>query len=130
MSELRPHVAAEAFVDRVHQQQSEGYRLVALSESGRVLAVAGFRIGHCLAWGKFLYVDDLVTADASRSSGHGARLLDWLVQKARAEGCDQFHLDSGNHRGRAHAFYEREGLEWTSRHYVLTLRETVTKLVL
>ena len=39
---------------------------------------AGFRVAECLAWGRFLYVDDLVTVGSARFRGCGQRLLDWL----------------------------------------------------
>ena len=31
--------------------------------------------------------------------------MNWLVEYARGEGCDQFHLDSGVQRFAAHRFY-------------------------
>ena len=78
MAELRPHVGRAELLERVRRQQREGYRLLALREGSVVVAVAGFRVGHNLAWGRYLYVDDLVTAERLRSTGHGQRLMDWL----------------------------------------------------
>ena len=59
MQALRPHFADEAsFVERVDEvQRAEGYRLVGVfEEAPHALAVGGFRVGHMLAWGRFLYV--------------------------------------------------------------------------
>src|ERR671911_444677 len=105
MAELRPHLKREDFVSRVRRQNAEsGYELAYLKvEKGK--AVAGFRVSECLAWGKFLYVDDLVAKEGERSKGYGGLLFDWLVEYARGEGCDQFHLDSGVQRFAAHRFY-------------------------
>ena len=61
----------------------------------QTVAVAGFRVGENLAWGRFLYVDDLVTLSAHRSKGYGSKLLTWLKAFAVREGCMQLHLDSG-----------------------------------
>lgn len=123
MRELRPHVPEADFVARVRRQQRDGYRLAWVAdEAGTPAAVAGFRIGENLAWGRFLYVDDLVTRAEARSSGHGAALLRWLREHARARGCDSFHLDSGVQRTDAHRFYRREGLEATSLHFAQPLR--------
>jgi hypothetical protein len=67
MRALRPaHEDLDAFVERIdRQQRPEGYRLVGAftTDGGRAaaVAVAGFRTGHNLAWGHFLYVDDLST---------------------------------------------------------------------
>lgn len=117
MAHLRPHIPAEAFLERVRLQQRDGYRLAYISENGRPVAAAGFRLGVNLAWGRFLYVDDLVTLPECRSKGHGRRMMEWLRRTAKAEGCGELHLDSGVQRIDAHRFYEREGLERSSYHF-------------
>jgi len=117
MRELRPHITKQDFTNRIRQQEKEDYRLVCLAEDNKVLAVAGFRLGLNLAWGRFLYVDDLVTLSRYRSLGYGSKLLKWLMNYAGQQDCDQFHLDSGVWRAEAHRFYEREGLELSSYHF-------------
>src|SRR5688572_7551484 len=83
MNELRPHIESNAeFRARVDDvQRAEGYRLVASfdSDEEEAAAVAGFRTGHNLAWGHYLYVDDLVTCEAFQGRGHGQALMDWLM---------------------------------------------------
>jgi GNAT superfamily N-acetyltransferase len=126
MRELRSHFAdQEAFVRRVDDvQRAEGYRLVGAFEDGDdAVAVAGFRVGHMLAWGRFLYVDDLSTLPAARRRGHGRALLEWLRDEARRLGCDQLHLDSGvgPERFDAHRLYLNVGLAITSHHFARRL---------
>lgn len=115
--QLRPHLTPEELLRRVRSQERAGYRLAYVEVEGRPVAAAGFRILESLSSGRFLYVDDLVTLDAERSRGHGARLLAWLRERARAEGCQRLELDSGVQRKDAHRFYEREGLAITSYHF-------------
>jgi hypothetical protein len=55
MRELRSHISEESFVSRVRDQEKSGYRLAYVQENNRSVAVAGFRIGENLAWGRFLY---------------------------------------------------------------------------
>jgi GNAT superfamily N-acetyltransferase len=114
---LRDLPDAATFLRRVRSQQLSGYRLAALRDGGDPVAVAGFRLGESLAWGRYLYVDDLVTLPEARSRGYGAALLAWLADFARAQGAEQLHLDSGKQRVDAHRFYEREGLEASSIHF-------------
>src|SRR5262245_35009665 len=121
MAQLRPHVTEPEFVARVKKQQREGYELAFLSDCRQVKAVAGFRVGNSLAWGKFLYVDDLVTDEVFRSRGHGQQLFDWLVREARKRACDQFHLDSGVQRFGAHRFYLRNRMDILAYHFTLKL---------
>ncbi len=123
MTQLRPHIAPDDFLARIRRQQGQGYQLAYLDHDDQVLAVAGFRILENLAWGKFLYVDDLVADSASRSSGHGGQLLLWLLNHARQHDCDQFHLDSGVHRFAAHRFYLTHRLDIIAHHFAVNLRQ-------
>jgi len=118
MRELRPHIAEEQFLSRIRSQEGAGYRLAYVQEPNGVVAVVGFRVGENLAWGRFLYVDDLVTLPAHRSKGYGAKLFSWLKEQAAKESCEQMHLDSGIQREEAHRFYEREGMTMASLHFV------------
>jgi GNAT superfamily N-acetyltransferase len=128
MQALRPHFADEAaFVERVDDvQRAEGYRLVGVfeDEPAHALAVAGFRLGHMLAWGRFLYVDDLSTLPEVRRRGYGRQLLDWLGGEAERLGCEQLHLDSGVGPDRidAHRLYFNAGLAISSFHFARRLR--------
>jgi GNAT superfamily N-acetyltransferase len=123
IAQLRPHVERHEFIERVHDQQKEGYQLAFIEEDGRVVAAAGFRINRSLAWGKFLYVDDLVTAGLDRSKGHGQALMDWLLETARQGRCDSFHLDSGVQRHAAHRFYMRNRMAISSLHFSIDLKD-------
>ncbi|MDH4228985.1 MAG: GNAT family N-acetyltransferase [Nitrospirota bacterium] len=119
--QLRPHLEAGTFVSRVRRQMERGYRMTFVEAGGEVVSVAGYRIAENLAWGRFLYVDDLVTDAAYRSRGFGGHLLERLIDIARKAGCDQLHLDSGVQRMDAHRFYEAHHMEFTSHHFRLNL---------
>lgn len=123
LAELRPDVVDLA--DRIAVQQAAGYRLAGVVVAGEAsaVAVAGFRVQSNLAWGRHLYVDDLVTRAAFRGQGHGRELLAWLVEQARHDGCAELHLDSGVGAGRhdAHALYHRAGLRITSHHFAIPI---------
>jgi GNAT superfamily N-acetyltransferase len=121
MVQLRPHVDEEALVSRVRRQRAQGYRLAALEDDGQIVAVAGFRLLENLAWGRALYLDDLVTAADRRGRGHGGELFSWLIDHARHEGCEQLHLDSGVQRFAAHRFYLTNGMRIASHHFALEL---------
>jgi len=121
MAELRPHLQPDEFLQRIKRQMEiAGYQL-AYFRDDEVKAVAGFRISECLAWGKFLYVDDLVSKSPDRAKGYGGALLDWLVDYARTEHCDQFHLDSAVHRFAAHRLYIKKRMLIAGHHFALLL---------
>ena len=118
MSQLRTHVPEYEYLDRVKKQSQTGkYQVAALFDDGHVRCVAGYRISECLAWGKFMYVDDLVSDQDGRSKNYGKQMVDWLVDEARKNGCQEFHLDSGVQRHGAHRFYLRERMDIACFHF-------------
>ncbi|CAB3724774.1 hypothetical protein LMG3458_04295 [Achromobacter deleyi] len=111
MQELRPHLADESdFAARVARMRAENYALLAVWEGGEPVALAGYRYQENLIYGRFLYVDDLVTTERSRGGRHGARLLQALEGIARQAGCAKLVLDTGLANALAQRFYFRQGL--------------------
>jgi GNAT superfamily N-acetyltransferase len=121
IAQLRPHLSLTEFVTRVLRQTREGYRLLRAEIAGNVVGVAGCRIMETLAWGRILYVDDLVTDEAWRSQGVGSSLFEALVRLARDRECCELHLDSGVQRFGAHRFYLAQRMDITSHHFSMKL---------
>jgi len=125
---LRPHLIGEDFVARVRRQESAGYRLIYLQDAKKkVAAAAGFRILEFLAWGRVVYVDDLITLPEQRGSGYGGALMDWLIGHAREQECDELHLDSGYQRNDAHRLYLNKGLQLGGHHFSMKLKAKAQK---
>ncbi len=123
MRELRPHLqTVEDFLARVRRQQEQaGYRLIYVEDAGVPVAASGFRISEWLAWGKALYVDDLICLEKFRGLGFAEALMRWMEELAAKTGCAEFHLDSGTQRLAAHRFYHRLKLGITAFHFVKKL---------
>jgi GNAT superfamily N-acetyltransferase len=112
MRQLRPDVPRSDYVRRVRQLEDEvRFQLAMLTEGTEVVTVAGFRLCRSLGWGKYLYVDDLVTDEARRSTSAGSVMFRWLVDRARSEECGELRLDSAVYRHGAHRFYLRERMD-------------------
>lgn len=121
IAQLRPHIEPQELVDRVRDQAKQGYRIAYIARAENVVTVAGYHVSNSLAWGKFLFVDDLVTAGLERSRGDGQKMVDWLLEQAHEAKCDSFHLDCGVQRHAAHRFYLRNRMSITSHHFSLNL---------
>ncbi|MBN2510444.1 MAG: GNAT family N-acetyltransferase [Spirochaetales bacterium] len=114
---LRPNIEPAELKRRIDEQIQEGFQVAYAEAGGVILAAAGFRIQSKLAWGRHLYIDDLVTVPEFRSKGAGGNLLRFLIEHAKEEGCGEVHLDSGVQREGAHKFYFREGFVISSYHF-------------
>lgn len=121
LQELREHLTAETLEQVLREGAPQGLRFTAVFQDGRCLAVAGWRIIANTSTLRKLYVDDLSTTSAERSTGVGAALLTELRHRARAAGCHVLDLDSGVQRHAAHRFYLREQMDIVSHHFAQRL---------
>ena len=124
MQQLRLHLTDEqAFVEQVQRQLAEGYHLAYCQDRGEARAIAGFRFLEFLAWGKVLYIDDLITDSGARKNGHGGKLLKWVIEQGKQAKCDQIHLDSGPQRHDAHRLYLNHGFKIIGHHFALDFKD-------
>lgn len=110
MRQLRELLTEEEFQARVKKARSDGYRLFCALDPGPV-GLVGWRIIHDLAFGRSLYIDDLVVDEGQRGNGIGTALLNFARSAALQEGCDMIRLTSAFRRTGAHAFYEQAGMD-------------------
>jgi GNAT superfamily N-acetyltransferase len=92
------------------QKGSAGYHVLAAWDGDRVSAVAGYRVMENLIHGRFLYVDDLVTADGQRGKRLGAELLKELSTIGLDKNCGHLVLDAEAADAKACRAYLREDL--------------------
>lgn len=116
MKVLRPHLAEIDFLGKVRRQEKQGYQLAACIDRNEVCALAGFRVGEFMAWGKVLYLDDLITDPEKKKNGYGGSLMKWIQDVAEKCGCDEIHLDTGYGRNDAHRLYLKNGFLLASHH--------------
>ncbi len=111
---LRPHLDLATFTKQVRAQRAEGYQIAVVEREAEI--AAGFRAATFLAWGKVLYIDDLITHPEKKRLELGTALLDWLIAEAHRQQCDAMHLDSGFARHDAHRLYLNKGFKISSHH--------------
>ena len=115
--QLRLSYDLRTIISQVKAQQKRGYTIAYIKDDGQAICASGFVIETGLAWGKYMYIEDLVTDAHRRSSGLGKIMLDWLKSYAQKNDYEQIHLDSGVQNFSAHRFYLREGFNIASHHF-------------
>jgi GNAT superfamily N-acetyltransferase len=120
--ELRPKLKdKEAFIDQIQRQIKHGYILSYTRDDDEIGACMGFRMFETLAWGRILYIDDLITREKSRRKGLAGSLLTHAVEQGRLAKCAEIHLDTGHHRHDAHRLYLSKGFTLNCHHLALVL---------
>jgi GNAT superfamily N-acetyltransferase len=107
--DLRPQLPAD-YAATMARVFASGGRLIVAAHDDAAVGLAVWRVLENTMFGRFLYVDDLVTDSALRSRGVGKALLSRCEAIAGELGCREFVLDSGVQRAQTHRFYFREGL--------------------
>ena len=122
-SELRPHINDKSeFCSKILTQINEGYQIFAAIDNTNVVGGIGFRVLNTLAWGKVLYIDDLITSHNYRNNSCGSKLLNYAINRATELNCNEVHLDTGYTRHDAHKLYLKHGLQLNCHHLALKLR--------
>jgi GNAT superfamily N-acetyltransferase len=122
LTELRPHLTPELLGAIYAEGFPQGLRFTTVyDEQDDCVAVAGWRLVATTVAVRKLYVDDLLSVPARRSSGVGGALLQELERRAREAGCRAIDLDSAVTRSDAHRFYLRERMAITSFHFARVL---------
>src|SRR5579862_648305 len=81
LRELRSYIGSQGdFVTQVRRMQQHGYRLAAIWSDDSVVACAGYCVTENLIRGRYLHIEELVTAPGFRSKGIGERLLRALIE--------------------------------------------------
>lgn len=109
MKQLRTHLSEEEFLTLVAKAiDKEGYKLTALYEEEKIVAVIGYMPMITLYNGEFIWICDLVTDENQRSNGYGKYLLNYVEVWAKEQGYGIVSLSSGLQRHDAHRFYEEK----------------------
>lgn len=125
MKVLRPKMESSSdFVDQIIRQQKESYRILAIEDEGKIIALAGYREVENTVHGKFIYIDDLVTDPDFRSRKLGRELLQHISNIAEEKFKDNVVLDTGIANVQAQKFYYREGFLGGGIHFIKALKNS------
>ena len=118
MRQLRSHLDEHTYLELVLEaREVDRYRMFALMEGEKVVAVTGFKPMTTLYYGRFVWVCDLVTEQNNRSRGYGEKLLSYVHTWGKENGFESVALSSGLQRSDAHRFY-MDKLEYDKVSYV------------
>ena len=100
----------------------QDYAVFVAEQHQRIAGLASVHVLPLLhADGPLGLVTALIVAESARSGGLGRQLVRQIEEFARSQGCIRAMVTTANHRGGAHAFYERMGYEYTGRRYARIL---------
>ncbi|WP_338752754.1 GNAT family N-acetyltransferase [Bacillus sp. FJAT-52991] len=106
MTQLRPALTMERYLDLLPKMAEEDYHMFAMVEGENMLALAGVGLVTNLYNGYHVFLYDLVVDENQRSNGLGADMLEFVHKWGKSQGAEYVSLESALHREAAHRFYE------------------------
>lgn len=121
LHQVRTDLSKNDFLATIAKQIKNGYQVAYVIENNQIICVAGFNIGHKLAIGKHIYIEDFVTNKSEKAESAAKALLDFIKIYAGQQDCTSIHLDSNVDRHDAHKFYLTQDFEIDSHHFSFKL---------
>lgn len=123
--QLREHLSFQDFTELYDEaRRADQFTLVGAFLQDQCVGAMGYRTLFDFLHGKHLYIDDLVTSQAHRSHGIGAKLLKHAENQAAELQCQSLRLCTGIDLHPAQRFYEREG--WQKRSVAYKKKGSIT----
>lgn len=117
MHQLRDALSIQEYKNLLEAMIPNHYRMFGMYEGAKLIALAGTAVQTNLYYGKHLWVYDLVTDVTLRSKGYGRKMMEFLEDHAKKEGCCCVALSSGLQREKTHQFY-RHAMHYDTVSYV------------
>ena len=107
--------------ERLLEMAGQGYQCAGLYDGDRLIGICGLWILTKYYVGKHIEPDNVVILEEYRSRGLGKRLLAWVHEYARSQGCIASELNCYLSNQRGNAFWEQEGYRKIAWHYQLPI---------
>ncbi|MHB8370851.1 MAG: GNAT family N-acetyltransferase [Leptospirales bacterium] len=107
--------------ERLLEMAGQGYQCAGLYDGDRLIGICGLWILTKYYVGKHIEPDNVVILEEYRSRGLGKRLLAWVYEYARSQGCIASELNCYLSNQRGNAFWEHEGYRKIAWHYQLPI---------
>ena len=114
---LNPAIPEGMLRERLGEMVSQGYKCAGAYSGDRIIGICGMWILTKVYVGRHLEPDNVIVLEECRSTGVGRRLLAWVHDYARAQGCVATELNCYLGNGKAQDFWAREGYRKIAVHY-------------
>lgn len=117
LQKLNNSIPAPTLHARLNEMVGQGYKCVGLYADDQLIGICGLWILTKYYVGKHIEPDNMIILDDWRSQGLGKRLMAWVYDYAKSQGCVASELNCYLANTRAQAFWENEGYQKIAYHY-------------
>lgn len=81
------------------------YKMLAVLDNGRVIAVCGYWILRMIYCGRYLQMSNLIVDLSYRNKGVASQIVDYFTELAKKSRCDKIVLDSNILNKKSHSLF-------------------------
>lgn len=113
------HISENDFLKYIDEiLEEKNYQMIGAYLENKLVGIAGYWILTRFYSGKYIQVGNMVVNENLRSSGIGKKILQFIEDEGKKQGCQHFILDSRLDNTKSHDFYLREGFEIMGYHFM------------
>ena len=102
---------------RLKEMATQNYKCVGVWIDDQLIGCSGLWIKTNYYIGKHLEPDNVIILEAYRNQGIGKKLVKWILDFAKAEGCVASELNCYLDNPNGHRFWETQGYEKVAYHF-------------
>lgn len=106
---LNEHIPEATLRERLNEMVAQGYRCAGMYRNGKLVGICGLWILTKYYVGRHIEPDNVVILPEYRSQGFGKRLLAWVYEYGKLQGCIASELNCYLTNERGQVFWEQQG---------------------
>ncbi len=114
---LNPNVPETTLTIRLEEMIAQGYQCAGLYLDKQLIGICGIWIMTKFYIGKHIEPDNVYILPEYRKLGFGKRLLEWVQEYGKAQGCTASELNCYVNNETGNRFWEQEGFAKIGYHY-------------
>lgn len=114
---LNDQIPAEILSQRLVEMREQGYRCAGAYRGDKLVGICGIWILTKYYVGRHIQPDNVMILPSYRSQGIGQKLLNWVEEYGRQQGCDASELDCYLPNKNGQKFWKNQGFEVIGYHY-------------
>ncbi len=110
----------QTYLDYIKEMMASDYRLIAVFEDDKIIAISGFRVGRRLYCGRYLHIDNMIVDEKYRSQGIASTMIEWLKEEAKRLKCQCILADTYTDNVRAQTLFKKQDFQTRGYHLKFT----------
>lgn len=118
VKQLNPDTPFETLADRLGEMIHQGYECIGVwNDENHLIAICGIWITTRLYVGKFIEPDNVVVDQKYRGNGIGEKMMKWVYEYGKSQGCVASELNAYVINDKGHKFWFNEGYRVLGFHF-------------